>query len=66
MSDDLAQILAGVLARMDAPDISTAEELRLRRLDMLEGVRRILGTEGEVPGWVEELERRADAAGDDL
>lgn len=61
ITDPLALHFAAVLARMDAPDITTAEELRLRRLDMLEGIRRVFATEGEVPEWVDALAARVES-----
>lgn len=42
---------------MDDGTLSLGEILR-RRLDLLDGARPVMARDGEVPGWVAELEER--------
>lgn len=47
----------GVVRRMGGADVDP-DELVLRKLDVIEGLKRLYGAAGGVPDWVYDMERR--------
>lgn len=56
-AEELFRHFEGVVRRMGGADVAP-EELKLRKLDVVEGLKRLYGAQGGVPGWVYTLEGR--------
>lgn len=56
-AEDLFRHFEGLVRRMGGADVAP-EELRLRKLDVVEGLTRLHAAQGTVPGWVYDLKGR--------
>jgi hypothetical protein len=56
-AEDLFRHFEGMVRRMGGADVAP-EELRLRKLDVVEGLTRLYAAQGTIPGWVYELKGR--------
>lgn len=58
-ADDLFRHFEGVVRRMGGAGVAP-DELKLRKLDVVEGLKRLYGAQGGIPGWVYALEGRIE------
>jgi hypothetical protein len=56
-AEDLFRHFEGMVRRMGGADVAP-EELRLRKLDVVDGLTRLYAAQGTVPGWIYELKGR--------
>jgi transcriptional regulator with XRE-family HTH domain len=56
-AEDLFRHFEGMVRRMGGADVAP-EELRLRKLDVVDGLTRLYSAQGTVPGWIYELKGR--------
>jgi transcriptional regulator with XRE-family HTH domain len=56
-AEDLFRHFEGMVRRMGGADVAP-EELRLRKLDVVEGLTRLYAAGGTIPGWVYDLKGR--------
>ena len=56
-AEDLFRHFEGMVRRMGGAEVAP-EELRLRKLDVIEGLTRLYAAQGTVPGWVYDLKGR--------
>jgi transcriptional regulator with XRE-family HTH domain len=56
-AEDLLRHFEGMVRRMGGADVAP-DELKLRKLDVVEGLTRLYAAQGSVPGWVYELKGR--------
>lgn len=56
-ADELFRHFEGVVRRMGGAGVAPGE-LKLRKLDVVEGLKRLYGAQGGIPGWVYALEGR--------
>ena len=56
-AEDLFRHFEGMVRRMGGAEVAP-EELRLRKLDVIEGLTRLYAAQGMVPGWVYDLKGR--------
>jgi hypothetical protein len=56
-AEDLFRHFEGMVRRMGGAEVAP-EELRLRKLDVVEGLTRLYAAQGTVPGWVYDLKGR--------
>lgn len=56
-AEDLFRHFEGLVRRMGGAGVAP-EELRLRKLDVIEGLTRLYAAQGSVPGWIYDLKAR--------
>lgn len=56
-AEDLFRHFEGLVRRMGGADVAPGE-LRLRKLDVVEGLMRLYAAQGTIPGWVYDLKGR--------